>query len=350
MRAIVKQRPAPGADFVADHPDAPLPEEWVRIAVGATSVCGTDRELWEYSDSARAFPVRFPVVLGHETAGTVVEVGSAVRTLAVGDRVAIETHIADFSCPECRAGDPHLCRNMGLFGVNVDGAFAERTMVPASTCVRLPESVSFEAGAMLESAGVGMHAVQRAGAPFPGANVLISGGGPIGLVIAELSLIGGAAKVVVIEPNPYRRALIEQRGAIAVAPGPEVIEIARLTGERSGFDIGYEVSGVNGTLSVLLEASRLVGTVVTIGHPGQPTPIDVAQHINKRGITLRGVFGRLIWQTWELLIPLVASGRLDLDRLVTHRLPLERVADAIDLLSQDAGKVVIIPDLEVHTA
>jgi threonine 3-dehydrogenase len=344
MKAVVKESAERGVTYVTDYPDPKAGLGQVVIEVGAASLCGTDRELYEWTPSAQAFNLDLPVVLGHEGAGTVVEVGSGVTNLAVGDRVALESHLVCGECFSCRTGDAHTCERTRIIGMHMDGLFAQYMAAPQDICLKLPDHASLEVGALLEAAGVAVHAVQRANYAVAGRAVLVSGGGPVGLVVAYLSKLMGAAHVIVVEPNPYRRGQAEQIGAIALPPGDEVVERCReLAGRRGGFDVAFECSGVPAALPSLFQALRREATLVTVGHPSRPAEIDIAAHINKKGITLRGIFGRRLWETWEQTMLLLDSGRLDLDWLITHRMPLDRIDEAVGLLTGDAGKVLLIP-------
>ncbi len=345
MKGILKEKPAPGVLFSEQIPE-PVPAEGeVLVKVEATSICGTDVHLYEWTKSAQDFDPAIPLVMGHESAGTVVATGPGVTRLQVGDRVAVESHIFCGACYSCRTGDAHNCLQMRLFGLNWNGAFAEYFNVPERACFSLPESIPLEVGALFEPCGVAVHALQRAGGSAEGASVVITGAGPIGLVLAQLCVAGGATRVVAVEPNPFRRRLAGELGAEAVDPvSTDVAELARrFSPRRGGFDLAFECSAVESTLPVLMEALRREATLVTIGHPGRPVPIDIAAHINKKGVTLRGVFGRRIWDTWELLLALVESGRLDLGALVTHRLGLREFDRAVHLLGGDAAKILILP-------
>jgi threonine 3-dehydrogenase len=344
MKAVVKESAERGVTYVTDYSDPKAGLGQVVIEVGAASLCGTDRELYEWTPSAQAFNLDLPVVLGHEGAGTVVEVGSGVTNLAVGDRVALESHLVCGECFSCRTGDAHTCERTRIIGMHMDGLFAQYMAAPQDICLKLPDHASLEVGALLEAAGVAVHAVQRANYAVAGRAVLVSGGGPVGLVVAYLSKLMGAAHVIVVEPNPYRRGQAEQIGAIALPPGDEVVERCReLAGRRGGFDVAFECSGVPAALPSLFQALRREATLVTVGHPSRPAEIDIAAHINKKGITLRGIFGRRLWETWEQTMLLLDSGRLDLDWLITHRMPLDRIDEAVGLLTGDAGKVLLIP-------
>ncbi|MBO1903235.1 alcohol dehydrogenase catalytic domain-containing protein [Leucobacter weissii] len=346
MKAVVKSRAEHGADFVTDLPEPEVGATDVLLEVAAASVCGTDRELYEWTPSAQAFNLRLPNVLGHEISGTVIEVGKDVTRFEVGDRLALESHVPCYRCYPCSVGDAHNCTNMLLLGMHIDGGFAERTAVPESVGVKLPDSVSLEVGSLMESAGVAWTAIARSGFAVNGANVLVSGCGPVGLVVIQLSILLGAASVVAIEPNPYRRRIAESLGATVLDPFSDdvVAHCRNLNPWRGGVDVAFEVSAAPSALPTLLESVRREGDVVTIGHPSSAVPIDIAAHINKKGITLRGVFGRRLWSTWEGLSQMLESGRLDLSWLITHRLELDKFEHAIELLTGDANKVVLFPN------
>jgi threonine 3-dehydrogenase len=344
MKAVIKHAAERGIQVRDDWAEPAAGQGQVLLEVAAASLCGTDRELYEWTPSAQAFNLTPPVVLGHEGSGTVLAVGAGVENVTPGDRVALESHLICGRCYPCRTGSAHTCERTGILGMHIDGVFAERVAVPANICVPLPESVSLETGALLESAGVAMHAVQRSGNAVAGQYVLVNGCGPVGLVIAQIALALGAAAVVAVEPNPFRRKQAESIGAQVLDPSDDVVGVCRdLAGRRGGFDVAFEVSGVRGVLPPLLEALRREATLVTVGHPSEPAAIDIASFVNKKGITLRGIFGRRLWDTWEQLLLLLQSGRIDLDWLITHRLPLDEADAAVELLTGDAGKVLLVP-------
>lgn len=343
MRALVKDAPGPGATATT-LPD-PIPRATdVLLRVEAASVCGTDREVYEWTTSAQAFGLSFPRVLGHEGVGTVLEVGRDVTSVRPGDRVALESHVACGACFPCRCGDGHDCAALDILGMHLDGVFAERVAVPESICVPVPESIPTEVGALLEPAGVAWHAIQRSSLLGAGGTVLVSGAGPVGLVIAQLSVLLGATTVVVVEPNPFRRSRAASLGVTALSPDDDVVAVCReATGRRGGVDVAFEASAASTAFATVFDAVRREGTVVTIGHPDAPVGIDVAAWINKKGVTWRGVFGRRLWDTWEALVPLVSSGRLDLSWLITHRLALAQLDEAVALLAGEASKVLLVP-------
>lgn len=343
---MVKAKPERGASFVSAYPERPVSPDEVRIRIAAASVCGTDRELYEYSPMAQAFNLNIPVVLGHECAGTIIEIGSAVDSLTIGDRVALESHVACWECYPCRNGNAHNCLNMKLLGLHLDGGFAERLVIPATACFKLPQDFPLDQAALLEPAGVAMHAIQRSRIDLGGADVVISGGGPVGLFIAAIARALGAGNVVVVEPNAYRRGLIAELGATPLAPTDDVIGTCReLSGAKFGFDVAFEASGAPAALPPLLEALRREATIVAVGIPGRSIEVDVAAYLIKKGLTFTGSFGRALWGTWEKIAELVASGKLDLSRFITHRLPLSALDEAVKLLSEESCKVLLIPEL-----
>ena len=344
MKAVIKHAAERGIQVREDWAEPVAGPGQVLLEVAAASLCGTDRELYEWTPSAQAFNLTPPVVLGHEGSGTVLAVGAGVENVTPGDRVGLESHLICGRCYPCRTGSAHTCERTGILGMHIDGVFAERVAVPVGICVPLPESVSLETGALLESAGVAMHAVQRSGYAVAGQYVLVNGCGPVGLVIAQIALALGAAAVVAVEPNAFRRKQAESIGAQVLDPSDDVVGVCRdLAGRRGGFDVAFEVSGVRGVLPPLLEALRREATLVTVGHPSEPAAIDIAAFVNKKGITLRGIFGRRLWDTWEQLLLLLQSGRIDLDWLITHRLSLDEAETAVELLTGDAGKVLLVP-------
>ncbi len=346
MRAIVKTGREPGCRFVDDRPDRELLPGQVRVEVASASVCGTDAAIVESSPVADELGVRHPVTLGHEVAGTVVETGPWADELRVGTRVAVETHLHCGRCFHCRNGEGHNCSRMSLFGVHVDGAFAERFVVPAASCFVLPESLSLDEGALLEPAGAAMHAVLRSGVSLGGSSVLLSGAGPIGLVLVQIAVALGARGVTVVEPNPRRRELAEQRGAVPVDVGRDPLDVADpTTRRRGGYDVSFECSGVGAALGSLIAGTRHEGTVVAVGLVKDDFPLPVTRTLITRGLTLRGSFGRSLWATWDQLSELITSGRVDLSSLVTHRLPLSGLPEALQLMHGDAGKVVLVPSL-----
>lgn len=342
MRAVIKSQPKPGFEFVADYPDPTAGPTDLLIEVHSASICGTDRELYDWTTSGQSFGSTLPVVQGHEGSGTVVAVGNSVTGFDVGDRVAFESHVVCGACRECRSGRAEFCPNTKIIGMHLDGLFADYAAIPAHACYPLPENINLECGALMESAGVAAHAMQRTNFRVSGSNVLVSGLGPVGLAIGVMASKLGAKKVFGIEPNEYRRQFAEDLGITALAPGDQS---PKDMFEVSGFDVSFEASGARGTLPTLIENASTDSIVMAIAHPGADVPVEVSRHINKRGVVLQGIFGRKIWESWELLAELQQEGIVALNEFITHRVKLENYDEAMDLLHGEACKVLLQPNL-----
>jgi threonine 3-dehydrogenase len=346
MRAVIKAGPEPGCRFVTDRVEPELRNGEVRLEVAAASVCGSDAAFYDHGGAGGDLGMTFPRTMGHEVGGTVVEVGPETRGLSVGTRVAMETHLHCGQCWFCRSGHAHNCAQMELLGVTVDGAFAERVVVPARSCFVLPDEIDTKTAALLESAGSAMHGVLRSGVELAGASVLVSGAGPVGLVAAQLADALGARRVVVVEPNEHRRRIADGLGAQAVDIDVDPVAVADTTTRaRGGFDLALECSGAVPALRTAVRAVRREASVVSVGLVKAEVAVDITETLITRGVTLRGSWGRSIWETWERLAALVIAGKVNLDGLITHRLPISQLPLALDLMRGDAGKVLLDPSL-----
>lgn len=350
MKAIIKSGRKPGVECVEIPRPAPKADE-VLIEVKATAICGTDIHYWKWNDSAEAFAnqynVQFPFVLGHECAGIVTEIGAEVEGIAVGDHVAFETHIYCGRCYQCRTGNAHNCQNLAIYGTSCDGCFAEYATAPASVCFKLPDTVSFEEGALYEPGGVAMHAVQRADLR-PGDTVLVFGCGAIGQMVTQIMLASGAGRVIAVDIDDYKVGMAREYGAIGLNSAKEDLGevVKRYTAERGGVDVIVEVTGAPSVYETLFDYLRPEGHVVTVAHPGKPIPINVTRSINTKGATLRGVFGRRIWDTWYAFSGLVENKKIDLSKVITHRFPLSMCTEAFEQTGKGAGKILFIPELD----
>ncbi len=343
MKALVKTAPVPGA-ALADIDEPKLDAGELLIEVKAGAICGTDIHFYHWDPASANFPVRFPLILGHEYAGDVVALGSQVTGIAVGDRVSVETHIPCGACYQCGIGEGHNCQDMGLVGISYPGAFAPYAKIPAKVAYRLPPGVSYEEGALFEPAGVAMRGVDEARIA-PGDLVVVLGCGPIGLIAAQMARAVGAAQVIAVDINEFRCEMARGTGAIAVnARRENVVEaVRRAAGRKGGADVVIELSGASEVYEYLFDLLRLEGRLVTVGHVSQPVSINISRQINLKGVALKGVFGRRIWETWEHLASLVAHKRVDLSRVITHRFPLDAYEAAFQQVHGDAGKVLFIP-------
>jgi len=340
VRAVRKEAPGAGAQLVERPVPEPGPGE-VRVRVTAASVCGTDVSIWRWNAWAER-RVRVPLTLGHECAGVVDALGSGVTGIEMGQRVALETHVTCGRCPACLAGDGHACARVSILGVDRDGVFADAVVVPAMNAWPLPAGVPDEVAPLLESFGNAVHTAMAQ--PLTARTVLITGAGPTGLGAAAVARAAGAAAVVVVESSADRRALALRLGAhVAVDPSEvDVASLRRLADAPEGFDVALEMSGSAQALRLGVGAVRSAGRVAVLGLTAGDAGLNWPDDVVMRGIDIYGVTGRRLWQTWVDVTRFVARGLVDLRPLVTHRFPVERVAEAIEAAAGGhAGKVLV---------
>jgi len=323
--------------------DAPEPSPGpndVLIGVRRTSICGTDVHIdsWD-AWAARTIPI--PMITGHEYMGTVLEVGSEVRGIRVGDRVSGEGHITCGHCRNCRAGRRHLCRNTEGVGVNRPGAFAERFVLPASNVFVIPEAIPDDWAAILDPFGNAVHTALAF--DLVGEDVLITGAGPIGCMAAAVCRFVGARHVVVTDVNPYRLAIAERMGASRVVDVRGDVDLREVTddlGMTEGFDVALEMSGAGAAFAQLLEHVNWGGHVALLGIPPAEVAVDWDLVIFK-GLTLKGIYGREMFETWYKMAGMLQSG-LDLEPVITHRLEASDYRQGFDAMrSGQAGKVIL---------
>jgi L-iditol 2-dehydrogenase len=324
MRAAVLREP--GDVVIEERPIPRAGPGQVVVRVRAVGVCGSDTHYYAHGRIGR-FVVESPLVLGHEAAGEVTELGPGVTRLAVGDRVSIEPGVPDLACGQCLAGRYNLCPNMRFFGTPpVDGAFAEYVVVHEAFAHPVPASVSDNAAALLEPLSVGIWACMK-GRVTAGSRVLITGAGPIGLVSVAAALAFGATEVVVSDVNPVRLALAEELGATTVIDARE----ASVTDLHRPPEVLLECSGHPPAIGEAIRA--LVG----MGGDEILLPLSVIQ---ERELELTGTFRYA--GTWPRAIALIASGRINLDRLVTGTYRLDQAEEALTAGRRDQRSVKVV--------
>ncbi len=344
MRAIVKPAAAPGLTL-QDVPDPgpPGPGE-VLVRVRRAGICGTDLHIhqWDQWASARVKP---PVILGHEFMGEVAAVGESVEGIEIGDRVSAEGHAVCGHCDFCKTGQGHVCRDTRIIGIDRDGAFADMVVIPEENIIHVPAVISSDHAALLDPLGNAFHTVMHR--PVSGRVVTISGCGPIGLFAVGIARAAGAARVIAIEPQESRRALAGRMGAhLCLDPRSQNVaaEVAGVT-RGYGADIVCEMSGHADGVSLALEICRNGGHVQLLGIPRRPLEIDLGRDIIFKGLHIYGVVGRLMYDTWTQMRDFLAAGLLDIDPVITHRLPFERFQEGIDAMrAGEAAKVVLALD------
>lgn len=340
MKALVKPGPEPGFRL-ADVPVPQIGPTEVLIRVEKAGLCGTDHHIYSWDAWAQQ-RVKPPIVVGHEFMGTVAAVGDAVHSVRVGDRVSAEGHIADLTCLLCRTGNAHICERVKIIGVDRDGAFAEYIAVPEYNVWRLDPAIPDEVAAIFDPLGNAVHTVMAAGVSVR--SVAITGVGSIGLMAIPVARAAGATFVYAIDINPAKLALAQRLGADATfvsTRGDLVDEIKRRT-RGDGVDVLLEMSGSGAAIDLGLQLVRNGGRAALLGIPADNVNLNLAERIIFKGLTVLGINGRRMFETWYQTEALVLSGRVDPRAIITHVLPYTEFDRAFDLMGKgEAAKIVL---------
>ena len=338
MKALAKMRGVEGLDL-AQHPVPDIGPSDVLIRVKKTGICGTDIHIWNWDAWAEA-TVPVPLITGHEFAGEIVEVGAQVEGLRPGQRVSGEGHLIGSTSRQSRAGKFHLDPGTRGIGVNENGAFAEYLRLPAFNVVLLPDDIRDDIGAILDPLGNAVHTALSF--DLLGEDVLITGAGPIGIMAAAVARHAGARNVVITDINPARLALAATVADVTTVNTAETDlrdTIADL-GMKEGFDVGLEMSGNQKALDQMVEALVMGGRIALLGIPPGQSPVDWSRIVFK-AITIKGVYGREIFETWYKMIAMLQNG-LDVSRVITHRYAADDYVTAFETMKSGAsGKVVL---------
>lgn len=340
MQAIVKKKPEPGLSLAEVSEPSPGDDE-VLVRVRATGICGTDVHIYDWDPWSQG-RIRPPLVAGHEFVGEVAALGRGVRHLRIGQRVSAEGHITCGICEFCRTGQGHICRDVRIIGVDRDGCFAEYISMNAGNIWPVPEAIPDHVAATFDPLGNAMHTVMAE--PPAGKTVLITGAGAIGLFAVAIARYAGAAGIAVIEPNPYKRRLAGEVGAdLLLDPAdPNVEEAVLAHTDGLGPQILLEMSGHPGAIGQGFRLLRNGGTACILGIPSSPITIDWARDIIFKGITIRAINGRRMFDTWFQSQNFMLRERAKIERLITHRLPFGDFQRGFDLLhAGEAVKVVL---------
>jgi threonine 3-dehydrogenase len=340
--AILKPTAAPG--FVIGDVPMPVPEAGqVLLRVAATSVCGSDVHLYDWNPWAAA-RVHPPRVVGHEVCGEVVAWGDGVEGPPIGTRVAVESHIVCGHCDECRRGDFHVCENTRILGVDVDGAFATHLAVPVANVWPVGEAVAPDIAAAMEPFGNAVHACSYG--DLEGRTVVVFGCGPIGCAAIAVAKVRGASRVIGVDRNAYRLGLAERMGASAVIQATdEPVDATVRRAAGNAIDCVLEMSGSSVAVASATRLVRPGGWISLLGIGDGPDEVDLSTDVVMKGLSLYGIAGRRIPETWEQVTAYVRNGVIDVGTLITHRFALRDIAGAIELMkSGQCGKVTLTPE------
>lgn len=339
MRALVKHHAGEGA-ILKEVPIPTIGPDEVLVQVKATSVCGTDVHIYTWDEWAQS-RVNPPYVFGHEFSGIVVEVGENVKSVNVGDHVSAETHIVCGHCHSCRRGDYHICMNTQIIGVDRDGCFAEYVALPANNLWVNRKDLPFENASIMEPFGNAVHTALSG--PIVGKTVAVIGCGPIGLMAVAVAKASGARSVFALDLNEYRLNLAEEMGAshLIRSNQEDPVKAVKSLTRGEGVDVVLEMSGHPIAIRQGFEMLTHGGRMSMLGLPTRPVEIDITNDIVFKGVTIHGITGRRMFETWEQAAGLLESGRIDLTPLITHRYSLEDFEEGFALMkSGNCGKVV----------
>ena len=338
MKALAKSKAEPGIWMI----DAPVPAigpKDVLVKIHKTGICGTDVHIYNWDDWAQA-TIPVPMVVGHEFAGEIAEVGSEVTDLKVGQRVSGEGHVVGLKSRASRAGKYHLDPDTKGIGVNLPGAFAEYLRIPAFNVIPLPDAIDDEIGAILDPLGNAVHTVLAF--DLVGEDVIITGAGPIGIMAAAVARQVGARHVVITDINPDRLALATKVADVTPVnvSHEDLRAVMAKLGMREGFDVGLEMSGAPHALSQMIDHLVMGGRIALLGVPARPFMFDLSR-IVFRMVTLKGIYGREMFETWHKMLAMLESG-LDVRNVITHRMNVADYAEAFrTAASGRAGKIVL---------
>ncbi|GAB5562672.1 MAG: L-threonine 3-dehydrogenase [Synoicihabitans sp.] len=338
MRALAKLEAGPGLELIEAPVPTPGPAD-VLIRVKRTSICGTDVHIHQWDKWAQS-TIKPPMIIGHEFVGEIVHVGDQVRGFKIGDLVDGEGHITCGQCRNCHAGRRHLCNHSEGVGVNRDGAFADYLCLPATNAVKVDPNISLDVLSCFDPLGNATHTTLQW--DLVGEDVLVTGAGPIGCMAAAIAKQSAARHVVVTDVNPDRLKLAQRMGATAtVHVGHETLgEVQQRLKMKEGFDIGLEMSGNPAALRDMINNMSHGGRISLLGIMPDEAAIDWNKVVFNM-LTLRGIYGREIYETWYKMTALIQNG-LDITPVISHRFACTDFAEAFELMaSGKSGKIIL---------
>jgi len=341
VKALVKSRAERGL-WLEDVPEPQAGINDVKIRVLKTGICGTDLHIYNW-DAWSSVTIPIGLTIGHEFVGQIVEVGSNVADFEPGQIVSGEGHVVCGRCRNCLAGRRHLCAHTAGVGVNRDGAFAAYIVLPMTNIWLHAPWVDLDVAAIFDPLGNAVHTALAFS--VVGEDVLVTGAGPIGIMAAAVARRAGARRVVISDPNPFRRALAEKvgvtRAVSTVGEGSTTLEqVQKELGLQEGFDVGLEMSGNPNAFREMLANMSHGAKIAMLGIPAEPMPIDWNLVIFNQ-LTLRGIYGREMYETWYKMTVLLESG-LDISPVITHRLNWRDYEQGFAAMqSGNAGKVIL---------
>ena len=343
MLAVVKSKPEPGAE-VRDVKVPKIGPAEVLVQVKVASICGTDLHIYNW-DSWAQRRIHPPLIPGHEFCGEVAAVGGEVTTVKEGDFVSAEMHVNCGKCLQCRIGEAHICQNVRIIGVDSDGAFAEYVRIPESNVWKLDPAISQEYASILDPLGNAVHTVLAG--EIAAKTVAITGCGPIGLFAIAVARAVGATTVFAIEVNEHRRRIAREMKADHVLdPAAQDVKqiVMDLTG-GVGTDVVLEMAGHPDAIRTAFDIVRRGGRISLLGLTSRPISLNFSEDIIFKGITIQGINGRRMYQTWYQMTALLKAGKLDLRPVITDRIAMRDFSKGMERLKTGvASKILLYPN------
>lgn len=341
MKAIIKAEAGMGNVQLVQRPVPEINENEVLIKVKKAGICGTDFHVYKW-DKWSQNRIKPPLIMGHEFAGEIADMGKAVKGFHIGQRVSAEGHITCQKCKLCRTGRAHICNDIEIIGVDRDGCFAEYIKMPALNVWPLDYEIEDKYGAIMDPLGNAMHTVMAQ--PISSRDVLITGGGSIGLFATAIARRFGAARLVVSEPQPYKAELAMKAGADVVInplgddPKGQILEA--FNGHQP--EVVLEMSGFPSAFQLGLEVIENGGDMAILGIPSEDLNIDMGKYVIFKGITLRGINGRRMFDTWYQCQNFLKSNASFIDHVITHELPMEDVNEGFKMMADSKAVKVVL--------
>jgi len=339
MKALVKAKSEVGI-WMDDVPMPEIAPNEVLIKVHKTSICGTDMHIYKWDNWAQA-NVPVPMVTGHEYGGEVIEVGSTVRRVKIGQRVSGEGHVVGNRSRNARSGRFHLDPDTKGIGVNLPGAFAEYVKLPEFNVIPLPDDLPMDIAAILDPLGNAVHTALSF--DLVAEDVLITGAGPIGVMSAAVARKAGARRIVITDINQWRldfaKKICPDIHTVNVA-SDDLKETMDSIGMQEGFDVGFEMSGAAPAFGQMIDTMIMGGNIAMLGLPPKPFDTDWGKIVLK-ALTIRGIYGRQMYDTWYKMLAMLDNG-LDMSGMITHRFSCDQYQEAFDvMLTGECGKVIL---------
>lgn len=344
MLALFKDKPQMGASLKKTSIPIPKDNE-VLVKIKVASICGTDAHIYKFDQWAQN-RLKLPLIFGHEFAGEVIELGKNAELfndVKEGDLVSGETHIACNKCFQCRTGNKHICENLKILGVDTNGSYAEYAVIPAENAWVNDKSIPLHWMSAQEPLGNAVHTIFSSPKHVSGNSVFIAGAGPIGLCASALCKALGATKVFISDVNDYRLKLAEKMNADYAINSREenVVEFIKKKTANKGVDVFLEMSGNEQALNDGLKALRVGGAASILGVFGKPVTINMSEDIVFKYLSLKGINGRLMFETWHTVKEILKNKIIDLEPIITHKFSLQEYEKAFELMmSGNSGKIL----------